>query len=347
VVKYFPLIRHPDELKSGDYSKKIFLLVGENFSEIEKVIDILNQKGIEFAGAIFPKVIYKEKAYDDAIILWKLEDEKIFYFEDMGSVKLENLKQYGENIYKSALVFVDGLSPYIRNFLDRIHEAYGNKVKVAGGGAGSVIKDIKPIITPKGLIKGGAAGFFLNKQIIVTVGHGWQRFYGPLIATKTKGNIIIELNWQPALEVYRQILKELTGIEVTKENFFDVAKFYPFGMIREGEEDIVRDPIKVFDDMSIECVGDIPENSVLFIMKGETEKLIEGSKKTCSNISNGTKIVFDCVSRTMVLGEHFKEELKNFGPDSVGILTVGEIAPLSNGYPMFYNKTTVCLTIKR
>jgi len=341
------LIKEAKELENKELGNCVFLLAGENFSQLDKAISILKSKGINFAGAIFPKIVYGDMAYDDAALIWRLHDGEIFYFEDIENITVDQLKRYKRNGFKSMLVFVDGLTSYIRNFLDKLHETFGSRIRIAGAGAGSIFKDIKPIITPEGIIKGGAAGFFLRKDIKVNVGHGWQRFYGPLIATKTKGNIITELNWQPAFEVYKQVIRELAGVEVNESNFFNVAKFYSFGMIREGEEDIIRDPIKVLEDGSIECVGDVPENSVLFIMKGEIEKLIQGSKQTCGFLKRGSRIVLNCVSRTMVLGERFKEELKNFGSDGFGVLTVGEIVPLSNGYPMFYNKTTVCVAVEK
>lgn len=339
-------VKRAEELRTLREGDKVFLLAGENFRDLETAIDILRSKKVEFAGAVFPKVMYGREISDDLMMVLRLEREKIFTFRDIDKLGTEDITPH-RNDFRSCILFVDGLSPGIRNFLDTFYEVYGDKVTLIGGGAGSITKDIKPIITPGGLVKGGSCGFLLEGRVRFSVGHGWKRLYGPLIATRTEGNRILELNWKPAFEVYSEVLEEIKGIKVSPDNFFDVAKYYPFGMIREGEEDIVRDPIRVHKDMSVECVGDVPENSVLFIMKGEKESLIEGSRATCQIVRGDLRLVFDCVSRTMVLGEHFKEELDNFGDNFVGVLTVGEIAPLSNGYPMFYNKTTVCLEIVR
>ena len=330
-----------DAVKLEGY-KKAFLLVGEDFEGLDELIHTLRSKDIEFAGAVFPKVISGGAVRSDIAVVLHLEEERIILLPNMTTEITHNIEQG----FNTLLIFVDGFAEHITDLLDRLYESYGGNITFLGGGAGSVTKDLKPIITKEGLISSGACGFLTKAKAKFRVGHGWKRFFGPLIATRTEGNRIVEINWKPAFEVYREVLKQNAGVDVKPDNFFEVSKFFPFGMIREGEEDIVRDPIRVNEDMSIECVGEVPENSVLFIMRARKEDLLRASAMICDMDTGGIRFIFDCVSRTMALEEDFARETESFGQSCLGVLTVGEIATLKNGYPMFYNKTIVCAELE-
>jgi len=123
----------------------------------------------------------------DLAVVLGLEEEKILVFPHMTD-KVEDSVANGFN---TLLIFVDGLADRIGSFLERLYETYGNRMSFLGGGAGSVTKDVKPIITQDGLVSSGACGFLTKAKAKFKLGHGWKRFFGPLIATKTDGNKIL------------------------------------------------------------------------------------------------------------------------------------------------------------
>ena len=105
------------------------------------------------------------------------------------------------------------------------------------------------------------------------------------------------------------------------------------------------------------CVGEVPENTVLYILKGKNEALIQSAKMAIeSSIAHLTEpiqhtIIIDCISRTLFLEEEFSKELEAISeamPDSdekeslpQGVLSLGEISSSGGGYLEFYNKTLV------
>jgi hypothetical protein len=138
------------------------------------------------------------------------------------------------------------------------------------------------------------------------------------------------------------------------DNFFDIAKYYPLGIVKYDKEIIVRDPILIDENNNIVLVGDIPQNSTINILKGKEENLIKSSsiavKKAMNNLEYEDEynvILFDCISRCISLGDKFVDELveikKNINPSKnlFGALTLGEIANNGNEYINFYNKTCV------
>ena len=214
------------------------------------------------------------------------------------------------------------------------------------------------ILTNEGLLEDAAAICIIDNPIQLSVQHGWQKLKGPFIATKAEKNVIHQLNWQNAFEVYKQIVDDDSGLTIEQDNFFDIAKNYPFGMEVAGEEAIVRDPIMVGDNGELICVGDVNTNTVLAILKGETDELIAFAQKVAADIQEivlnetiSSIFVVDCISRTLFLQDAFHRELETLKATLMdeqneellltGILSLGEISSRGNSPIYFYNKTLV------
>ncbi len=256
---------------------------------------------------------------------------------------------------RSAMVFVDGLGAGIAGYLQRLFTANGTDVSVVGGGAGSLTFERRPaVFTEHGAAIDHAVVACSPEAVSLGVGHGWERFAGPMVATRTEGNTIHELNWRPAGEVYRAHVEPDAGTEVTVDGFFDVAKGYPFGIVREGVEDVVRDPIEMTPEGALVCVGDVPPNSVLHLLRGSETSLLAAAESASKDAVAGAvdgpidTFVVDCISRTLFLADGFDEELERIvgplGSDRRrvdGVLSLGEISSYGAGFIEFFNKTTV------
>jgi hypothetical protein len=156
--------------------------------------------------------------------------------------------------------------------------------------------------------------------------------------------------------VYREVVDADSGTRLTKKDFFNIAKAYPFGIYSEGGEDIVRESIAANEKGQLVCVGEVPENAMLSILKGTKSSLIQaaGQATEACRHPDGRKIrcclVIDCISRVLFLKDDFTEELATVqtGISSIstdiipeGILTLGEIASYGAGIPEFLNKSIV------
>jgi len=195
------------------------------------------------------------------------------------------------------------------------------------------------------------------------VRHGWRELKGPFVATRSDRNTIIQLNWRNAFDVYRSTVEADAGVTITTENFFRVASGYPFGIRKEGQEVLVRDPVAVGPGGSLVCVGDVPENAALSILKGEPRLLVSAAGQAAREalLDGGDParpvrhcLLADCVSRSLFLGERFSEELDEIadglgggaeGCQPVGMLTLGEISSHGEGYLEFFNKTSVVAVV--
>ncbi|MEO7755063.1 MAG: FIST C-terminal domain-containing protein, partial [Dokdonella sp.] len=125
---------------------------------------------------------------------------------------------------------------------------------------------------------------------------------------------------------------------------------------------LVRDPIKQSGDALV-CVGELPQNATVYLLKGEAGALIasagESARAACAEsrgrghpIDATVAMVFDCISRVLFLGEAFSDELATIESelancaDIFGALTLGEIASSRAGVIELMNKSTVVALIE-
>jgi hypothetical protein len=198
------------------------------------------------------------------------------------------------------------------------------------------------------------------------VRHGWRELKGPYVVTRSRRNVIVQLNWKNALDLYRAAVESDLGAPLTVEGLFRLSPGYPFGLRKEGQEVVVRDPIAPGEGGTLVCVGDVPENAVLSILKGEAASLTAAAAQAAREASAGFSLrsgagvrhclLADCVSRAQFLGERFpaelagisqalREELGSAGGDAIGMLTLGEISSAGQGTLEFFNKTAVVAVV--
>ena len=245
---------------------------------------------------------------------------------------------------------VDGLAKNIGTSVNVLFDNYGLDVNYIGGGTGSLSFEQKPsLFTNQGLLQDAFVYGYSKCHSSIGVCHGWKSISGPYQVTKSKGTIIQEIDYKPAFQVYKHAIEKYSSKAITKNNFFEIAKFFPFGLNTITDEKIVRDPI-VLNGMELICVGDVEEGSYVDILYGNSDDLINAAKYASDvsyeniNFNDGFTLFIDCISRVLVLEEDFKNEIEAVyreGRELVGALTFGEIANNGRDYLSFYNKTSV------
>lgn len=340
------------------------VLVGEeNPPDVTALIARLNARNINFMGGIFPGIIHGEQSFREGLVVRSLPALAPPFVVSGLDKDTPVLPDFGENILQTAgkkytaLILVDGHTSNIALLLSEIFNRGGDAMHYLGGGAGSLnLRQAPCVFSKHGFAQDTALIAFVQLESHLGVRHGWQKIMGPIVATKTRKNLIVELNWRNAFDVYRDTVERDAGKPITPENFFDVAKGYPFGIFKEGEEDLVRDPIAVNERGELICVGEVPENTVLYILKGDRAALIQAAGQAvedCHMREGQTPrhtFIVDCISRTLFLEENFPQELelvnrKFRGLDSnltpFGMLSLGEISSYGEGFVEFFNKTIV------
>lgn len=250
----------------------------------------------------------------------------------------------------------DAMVPNIATLLDELYLRLGNRVHYAGANAGSETFQPMPCLFDNERIAGDAvlAVLMQNHQGAI-LEHGYQLPEHSYTATSTDGNRISNIDWKPAFEVYREVVRTQYGIEITRDNFYQYAVHFPFGIVRADRSVLVRIPVALGDDGSLFCVGEVPPNSILTLLKapaqdssGTAETLAGRLSQLEGGASGRDLLLFYCAGRRLHFGVPAAEAeildlQKRSGVKLVaGALSLGEIGATTGWeYPLFHNATLV------
>jgi len=188
--------------------------------------------------------------------------------------------------------------------------------------------------------------------------HGFRPYGPPTLVTRAQGPVAAELEYEPAFTVYQRAAQD-HGDQVTPESFADFATTHPLGIPRADGEHVIRDPLRVETDGGLRCFGEVPDGSLIRVMEGDRDALLAAARTASADARAAVSgplagaVVFDCVSRSFMLGASFEDELRMVSDQLdpsvplLGCLSYGEIGALGRGGPQFHNKTAVVLALGR
>lgn len=324
--------------------------------------------GVALAGGIFPALI------DGAAFItegaWLLPFASMppcFLIEDVNAGKpsgvdkivgavQDGLQHCSADGQKPTLFLIfDGLVPNIASLLDGVYLALANRVEYAGVNAGSETFQPMPcLFDAQRLIGNGVLGLLLPGDAATVLEHGFVQPERAMAASSTEGNRIASIDWRPAFEVYQEVIKAEYGIDLTAANFYEHGVHFPFGILRANGEVIVRVPVAMADDGSLFCIGEVPENAMLVLLKSPAAGANTCLERLAARLDFGAAgptrklLVFYCAGRRMHLGRDAATELARLRDEAgvsgmAGALSLGEIGSTTRGgYPMFHNATLVC-----
>lgn len=330
----------------------VILAAAASAPEPEEIDPALGDLSVPVFGGIFPEILHEGEKHDTGAVVAGLAVEPevtvVRDLSDPGTDFAATLPDHPEG--ETAFVLVDAYATRVEDFIASLFNAYGLDVNYVGGGAGSLSEEGSPcLFTGDGLLADAAVFATVDTPTSIGVRHGWEEIAGPFCVTAAEGPTLAELDGEPAFEVYRRVVEADADTAIAPENFFDVAKSYPFGLSRLDGEKIVRDPFEVADSGALTCFGNVPQGEFVHILKGRRDSLVAAAGNAYETAvddgnTDGDVLFFDCISRVLYLEDAFADELDAVGgPDSpaLGALTVGEIANDGKGHLEYYNKTAV------
>ncbi len=242
------------------------------------------------------------------------------------------------------MVFSDGLRVNGTALVGGLISRFPRNVAVTGGLVGDGSKFMHTYVGVDGPAKEGnivAIGFY-SKNLKVGYGSlgGWDSFGPERKITKSKGNILYELDGQSALELYKNYLGEkAAGLPGT-------GLLFPLSLrIKEGDVDVevVRTLLAINEkDGSMTFAGDMPEGVPAKLMKANFERLVDGASGAAEQSLTLLKtknpqlgILISCIGRKLVLQESIEDEL-----DAVRYV-IGDAAAITG----FYSYGEICPSV--
>lgn len=186
-------------------------------------------------------------------------------------------------------------------------------------------------------------------------GHGVSSGWTPIgkkgMATKVVGNVLYEVDGQPALEFYRDYLGDIRPSAAYRLAVFEPSRDSWYMRSSNGDYDEASGSITFF--------ADIPLHSEVQVVRANRNEIVDSARLSMQQALEhypGTQptvvLLFSCTGRMHVLGTRAKEEYQVLqsqipvGATCAGFYTYGEIAPLRpHTKAQFHNETFVTLLL--
>jgi len=319
--------------------------------------------GVPLVGAVFPQLIWERALHARGLLLRALKEMPPWRLvEGLGApgtmpgsalrslVDLAGAGDEGEALFT---VF-DAFVPSIATAMEDIYAEVGDRLHYFGAVAGSeTFKPMPCLFDSERLIGDGVLALRLPQHPGAILECGYTVPEQLIPSTVVAGNRIAQIEWRPAFEVYAGMVQRHYGVEVTRENFYEWAVHFPFGIIRADGEMLVRIPVALLDDGSLLCVGEIPENALITVVNAVKPASTDTVRAIAARLAGTTLddgLVYYCAGRRMHLGpEAAAAEICALGEAMAparagGALTLGEIGTARrNRLPLFYNATIVTI----
>ncbi len=349
----------------------VFALLPEQEREALSPLQALcNERDIPLAGGVFPALIEDGHFHTEGVLLACFDSMPRFLLrsglDQEGEALSEACEQLASDLEgllagcpenTTLFMLFDAMLPRIGLILENLYQELADRVHYVGVNAGSETFTPMPCLFDNHeVIEQGMLALLLPNHEGAILEHGYRAPEEMVAATSTEGNRIISIDWRPAFEVYAERVREQYQVEITKDNFYQYAVHFPFGIIRADDEILVRIPVALMDDGSLFCVGEIPPNAVLTLLdapqpdSGETVATLAGGLP--AGQSDRGLLFFYCAGRRLHLGveaaeaELAKMRMERNGEHLYGALSLGEIgSSFQGGYPLFHNATLIATEI--
>ena len=240
-----------------------------------------------------------------------------------------------------------------------INEGLPKDVLVTGGMAGdgdrfqATLTGLDEDIREGNVILVGLYG----ERILVGYGTrgGWLYLGPDRTITSSAGNILYEIDGQPALDLYKKYLgsfaDELPGS----------ALLFPLALLNDQDEDtpLVRTILSIDEaNKSMIFAGDVPMGARVRLMRAGLEELVKAAGEVGAEAMSpqlkdpAFGLVMNCVGRRLVLGHRAEEELESIRTGikkevpTIGFYSYGEFSPMHKpGMACNLHNQTVVLTI--
>ncbi len=338
-----------------DYAKEaqlVFLFGNKDLLKEQKHIDYIKNTypKAQIVGCSTSGEICQEEVYNNNIIctaVWfekssiEIASEYINSMEESYIIGEKLATKLDNKELVHVLILSEGLNINGSELTKGINDKLNNRIPVTGGLAGDQANFSETVIVhnkagEKNLVL--AIGFY-GSSLKIGYGSmgGWDSFGVDREVTKSKGNILYELDGQPALDLYKKYLGDHAA------NLPSSALLFPLSLrLKNSETSLVRTVLAVNDnDGSMVFAGDIPQGEYVRLMKASLDSLIDGANgaaematTSLQNPNSELAILISCVGRKLVLKQRVEEELEVIrevigGNAAItGFYSYGEICPL-------------------
>jgi hypothetical protein len=253
---------------------------------------------------------------------------------------------------RHVFVLSDGLQVNGSDLAQGLNQA---GIPVTGGLAGDGARFTKTWVMVDAPAKSGriaALGFYGDVTVKSGCFAGWDEFGAERVVTRSAGNVVYEIDGEPALQLYKKYLGEQANELPASGLRFPLSI-----QASKNDKALIRTLLAVDEAAnSLTFAGDVPQGYLCKLMRTNLDSLIDNAGLAAeaaqpnSKGATGLSLVVSCVGRRLVMGQLTEEELdivqEKLGDATAitGFYSYGELAPFSDVLLCQLHNQTMTLT---
>ena len=368
-MKIVQLVKGTNAIWNGDFQKAKVLVkplvlvfgcrkVFERADVYQEIKEFFTTPEIVF-GTSAGEII-EDNITESSIAVTAIEFEKSTYI-----IKRKNILDFEKNSYKTGLALMEDLSlenlkhvllisegSFVNGteLIKGVEFANKNTCAISGGLCGDGVGFTKTLASYNAIPSEGevvAVGLYGDE---IEVGYasygGWAPFGPERTVTKSKDNVLYEIDGLPALELYKKYL----GAKASE--LPAASLMFPLKIKAQGK-DLIRTVLSIDEtENKMILAGDITQGESVQLMMGSSDRLILAANQAVKIAKRAMvkepdiAVLISCVGRKLVLGERAVEEVEAVGDafektvPVTGFYSYGEMSPFyEDGNCELHNQT--------
>lgn len=341
---------------------------GERYRELKARFPEAHVVGCTTGGQICDDEITDERVVAVALTFrdtrLRLASEEVLTPEFSRHVGQELGRKLAATDLAGIFLLSDGLGVNGSQLVAGIASVVGDAVPITGGLAGDGPLFETTLVGADGPPRArlvAAVGFY-GHAIRVGCGSsgGWDVFGPRRRVTRSVGNVLYELDGEPALDLYERYLGEedAKGLPST-------ALLFPLRVYEADrpDHDMVRTILGIDrNERSMTFAGDVPEGWMAQLMRGHFDRLADGaavaarlaraSGRMDEHDGDQVAVLVSCIGRRLLMGQTTADEIEAVSAElgrnvaKIGFYSYGEISPhAASGVGQLHNQTMTITTI--
>jgi hypothetical protein len=331
--------------------------------DLKELGAVFARHDVDVFGASTAGEILNDEVHEESIVAMLLDIGREFYSlgmfdgKDKSSLQIgQSVAEWAKNVYDNPafMVVSGGIRANGEHIVNGIIDEMGRQVPLFGGLAGDDLR-LQETFAFDGsrVTSNGVMALIFDGNVIGLQGvafSGWKAIGTSKTVTRAAGNIVYEIDHEPALDVYKKYLD--VGDDPT--GAVSLAAEYPLVLNRDDGSSVIRAPFNINQDKSLVYAGSVPEGAKVRFGMAPGIEIVDHAIEQMSEFKGQTPrsdamVLFSCKARHMALGPMVEDEVsavhKLWDVPMVGFLTYGEIGPALHGGCDFHNHTLVPVLI--
>jgi hypothetical protein len=305
---------------------------------------------------------------DNSVSVTVIEFEKSEFIVETENILdyHKNADELGKALYnkipkeglKHLFVLSEGSFVNGSSLIKGLEHTIVNTISITGGMCGDDDRFEKTVASYKEDPKEGEViliGFY-GETLEITFASfgGWIPFGPERIITQSEGNVLYQIDDQPALNLYKNYLGDKASKLLPQASLL-----YPLNVTPVGKtEPVVRTILGIDNEnQSMILAGDVPKGSVVQLMMASVDGIADGALKAAEIAMKNREtvpqiaVLVSCIGRKLVMNQRVEEEIEQVqeiignNVAVTGFYSYGEMAPFNGKTACELHNQTMTLTL--